>query len=306
MAKSVIIYFSQTGNTKKIAEAIHRGVQGVLGECDISALKSVSPEDLTNFDLIGLGYPTIAAEPPNLRSFVSQMSGLEGKHVFTFNTHGTLPSGPAGIVPPLRQKGLKVLGFKDWYGSVYHPCLPKPYWTDGHPDEIDLKEAEDYGREMAEISQRIYLGEKNLVPTFPNENEWQSFRNPLSVATDLLDARVMSKNQMRINSERCTECNLCATNCPVGAIDVSVSPGTVNTDKCFTCWFCWNICPEGAIKVDFEHYARVHDYWTEKIIVPMIEAAEARGDFRRLVPLEDVELGTHWSDDPTHPRFVIP
>ena len=32
---------------------------------------------------------------------------------------------------------------------------PKPYPTDGHPDTIDLKEAQSFGKEMAQLGLRI-------------------------------------------------------------------------------------------------------------------------------------------------------
>ena len=33
--KSLIVYYSQTGNTGKIARAVQRGVNAVAGSCDI-------------------------------------------------------------------------------------------------------------------------------------------------------------------------------------------------------------------------------------------------------------------------------
>ena len=56
---------------------------------------------------------------------------------------------------------------RDWYGSVFLPEMPHPYPTDGHPDEIDLKEAEDFGREMVENSRRIHNGQTELIPPEP-------------------------------------------------------------------------------------------------------------------------------------------
>ena len=173
MIKSIVIYFSQTGNTKKIAEAIQRGIIESIGECDISSLKTISVKDLIKFDLIGLGYPTWSSkEPPNVRSSIEQMDFPEGKHIFAFSTHGARPAGLiSSIVPLLRQKGLTVIGFRDWYGSVSLPHMPKPYLTDGHPDKIDLEEAEDFGGGMIELSRRIKSGENHTIPIFTDKSD---------------------------------------------------------------------------------------------------------------------------------------
>src|SRR4030042_204507 len=96
------------------------------------------------------------------------MNSLEGTPFFVFNTHAALPVNfMRESVTALREKGLVVIGFKNWYCAVYLPYVPKPYFTDGHPDEIDLNEAEDFGRELAERSQRIHNGETNLIQQLP-------------------------------------------------------------------------------------------------------------------------------------------
>ena len=53
--KSIVIYYSQTGNTKKIAQAIHAGISQTKSTCDIARLKDVNPSNLRDYDLIGLG-----------------------------------------------------------------------------------------------------------------------------------------------------------------------------------------------------------------------------------------------------------
>ena len=55
--KSLIIYYSQTGNTKKVAHAIRRGMSQLVEQCDITKVKEVKPEDVNKYDLIGLGSP---------------------------------------------------------------------------------------------------------------------------------------------------------------------------------------------------------------------------------------------------------
>jgi len=55
--KSLIIYFSLTGNTKKVAHAIHNGISRGVERCDITTLKKVDISRLVEYDLIVIGSP---------------------------------------------------------------------------------------------------------------------------------------------------------------------------------------------------------------------------------------------------------
>jgi flavodoxin len=56
--KGIIIYFSLTGSTKKIAQAIYKGMNPFLESCDLVKLKDVDTACLNNYDLIGIGSPS--------------------------------------------------------------------------------------------------------------------------------------------------------------------------------------------------------------------------------------------------------
>ena len=54
---TLIIFYSQTGNTAKIAHAIEKGIKPLVERCDLMPVKEVKPENLDLYDLIGLGTP---------------------------------------------------------------------------------------------------------------------------------------------------------------------------------------------------------------------------------------------------------
>jgi len=91
--KALVIYYSITGNTKKVAQAIHKGMcaAGRSGEkFDIAKLREVRPQDLIGYDLIGLGSPVMyRQELHNVTAFIEDgIRYAEGKHGFAFCTHG--------------------------------------------------------------------------------------------------------------------------------------------------------------------------------------------------------------------------
>ena len=94
--KSIVIYFSQTGNTEMVAGAIQAGISQVIGQCDLAEIRDTDPLRLKDYDLIGIGAPVIGGCPKNVLQFVRHMRFVGGKHAFTFCTHGTAtrPSCP--------------------------------------------------------------------------------------------------------------------------------------------------------------------------------------------------------------------
>jgi flavodoxin/formate hydrogenlyase subunit 6/NADH:ubiquinone oxidoreductase subunit I len=312
--RSLIVYYSQTGNTKKIARAIHKGMSQVLEQCDIASIKEVKPQDLNKYDLIGLGSPVWdGGETPNVRRFIENLPKQQGKHIFSFNTHGVMPEHffPT-VVRRLKGKGFTVIGMRDWYGDVFFQMAAYPYYTHGHPDEIDLKEAEDFGREMAEASQRISAGETDLIPPVPDH----VLTPQLLVLTEFYRSGHNPHGRIQYDPEKCIypKCRLCMDHCLMDYIDLSASPRVFGSNKTecdmwLGCTFCEMICPTGAIFCDWEQFQK--DFG-EKIGVilggdPLAKAAEeaiASGRLRMLVPKK--EMKPYFLVHNKHPRFKIP
>ncbi|GAF79205.1 unnamed protein product, partial [marine sediment metagenome] len=222
--KSIIIYYSQTGNTKKVARAIYKGMSQFVEQCAIVPVKEADSLDLSQYDLIGLGSPIwMGGFPPNVRIFVESIPEQKGKHIFSFNTHGVMPElyFPS-VVRKLKAKGFTVIGMRDWYGSVHFQVAPKPYFTDGHPDDIDLKEAEAFGSAMVAASRRISGGETNLIPPLPK----LELTPQLLVLLEFYQSGHNPHGRLKYNKEKCTypKCRLCVDNCLMGYIDLSADP----------------------------------------------------------------------------------
>ncbi len=57
------------------------------------------------------------------------------------------------------------------------------------------------------------------------------------------------------NHDRCTRCGICASACPVGAIEMDGYP-RFDYDTCITCWCCSESCPFDAIEVQKSLFAK--------------------------------------------------
>lgn len=297
--KCIIIYFSQTDNTKMIAQAIQAGVKEKAGHCDLVKIKDANPKNLREYDLIGLGCPVFHFKAPlNVKGFINNMRFVGGKHAFVFCTHGTQPAYffPSTI-PMMKRRGLIVIGMRDWYADCLLPSMPMPYGTSGHPDKIDLKEAEAFGREMAVNSSRISDGETGLIPPPPPKPQlnFTGFVKQLARSGIInRDIEHGGKN-IKYHKEKCIypECHLCMDNCPMDGIDLTVEPPVI-AKPCNFCRFCTRICPTGAIECEAYDtaIAPIAAKVQKEVMLPLLEKAEAEGSFRRLVPIEKVGLDT--------------
>lgn len=110
--KSLIVYYSYTGNTRKIAERL-KDILSRKGEAEIYQLKPIDESnnffvqairafagkraqlpdlkfDLSSYDLICLGTPVWAFAPtPAINTFLDKCKNLDGKDAICFTTYGS-------------------------------------------------------------------------------------------------------------------------------------------------------------------------------------------------------------------------
>lgn len=284
--KTLIIYFSQTGHTKKVAETIQDGITNSGNSCDLQLMSEVCAGALKDYDLIGFGCPVFYfQEPLNVREFLQDLPDLTGSKWFLFCTHGSIIGNTfPSLHKLLSGKRATITGFHDTYADATLPFYPHPTLTSGHPDEIDLEAAREFGRQIVKTSREIMDGRVDLIPEpeavpeewtknaamFTRENMAKIFP-PLSVNTDL-----------------CSECGECEAACPVGGIDISASPLKIQ-QPCVYCWHCLNICPECAIEADLEKQIKLAPKLYERYRYWLDKAAE-KGEFRWLVDPDSMDF----------------
>ncbi len=156
MPTMLISYFSKSGHTKKMAEAIAKGAKE--SGCDVllkDTLKTTA-DDLKNAGAVVIGSPTyygtMAAEVKKLLDdSVANHGKLAGKVGGAFASSGLIGGGNETTILSILQglliHGMIVLGNSDigHYGPV----------AIGAPDERAIKECIKYGKRLAALMTRL-------------------------------------------------------------------------------------------------------------------------------------------------------
>jgi ferredoxin/flavodoxin len=226
--RGIVVYYSATGNTAQIARAVYRGMKSVIS-CDVVPITKMDPKKMGNYDVMAIGSPNwYMREVAVLRTFTHDMPLMRDKHCVIFGTHGGSPVGQFwSMSQNVIKKGMTIIGWSDWYGPDFlspHHEIPHMAW--GHPDNIDLAEAEAFGKLMAEYSIRIYAGETDLIPEIPTPDMGQNnLWSPLASSSGLLTFASPPPNSIpQFDLAKCVypRCTQCIENCPAHAIDFSV------------------------------------------------------------------------------------
>ncbi|MFH0771490.1 MAG: DUF362 domain-containing protein [Candidatus Omnitrophota bacterium] len=57
------------------------------------------------------------------------------------------------------------------------------------------------------------------------------------------------KFRPKINDAICKKCQLCATSCPAGCVQISDKGSSIDYKKCVSCFCCFEVCPYNAISI---------------------------------------------------------
>lgn len=156
MAKALVVYYSRTGNTEKMAQCIADAVASEGTEVECKSVADATVEDLLAADGIVMGSPTyygtMAAELKKLIDDSVEYHGqLEGKVGAAFSSSGVLGGGNEttvnDILGALLIHGMIVQGDPQGchYGAV----------AIGSPDEEGLQRCQRMGRRFARLLQKI-------------------------------------------------------------------------------------------------------------------------------------------------------
>lgn len=243
-----LVVFSQTGNTRKVAETMAEEFEENGHTARIIPLEKATDRDITSCDLLGTGSPCFASQAPTpIKRFLRGLPYLDGRPVFVFATSG---GGPGKVLYDqtriLHEKGADVLGGFLSRGEIFYPlpCILGRF--PGRPDEQDLSRARSFTSSLAE---HVSAGRKGPLPESRPDALKQGW-GFYDVTGMLLPDAILrhSLPTPKLNRMACDQCKRCAKECPMG--NITLKPYPELGKDCIRCLRCMNCCPRKAINAD--------------------------------------------------------
>ena len=156
MARVLILFYTRSGNTEKMARLVEEGVKAVGAEAAVKPVTEATLDELTASDGIIIGSPTYYGLPAaEIIKFIDESvklhGRLEGKVGGAFSSSANIGGGNETVIMSILQAmlvhGMVVQGIPkgDHYGPV----------SIGAPDERASKQCRLLGERVAKLANKL-------------------------------------------------------------------------------------------------------------------------------------------------------
>jgi ferredoxin/flavodoxin len=246
--KTLVLWYSQTGQTRRYAKLIGCSLKAKGMDIDIRDIQEFDKKLLPDYDFIIIGTPVFYYDSPaNVVDWLETIPSIKGTPVAAFVSFG----GPIGnehnaschILKLLADKGGVPVG-RDAFRNI--ATYPTPTWN--NPKQISgqhLPNAATFDqvrRFTAGTQDRIARGETISI------GYELALREAMSMLPLVwLNKKAISKHT--VDAGKCIGCETCVKKCPTKAINPFKQ--TVDKDKCLACFGCLNNCPADAVVMEY-------------------------------------------------------
>ncbi len=241
-----LVYFSQTGNTRKVAGAMADAFGDLGHSVRTVSLKKATPEDAINSDLFGVGCPCFTGQAPTpIKDFLRALPQMNSRRAFVFATSGGAPGKVLyDLTRLLRHKGADVVGGILIRGECFHPspCFIGRY--PGRPNADDLDRAQRFAIATAEHVASDIPGPVSESRPDALKQGWGLYDFEGMFVLDPLIRLVLPKPKLDLS--KCDKCKWCAYECPVD--NVNMNPYPTLGGSCIRCYRCLTGCPQKAFR----------------------------------------------------------
>jgi len=232
------LFFSPTGTSRKIVDAIAASIPGVKrSSLDLTyqGIENIKP--FQGDELVVIGVPVYAGRVAPLAA--QRLQGIQGRKtpVVVVVLYGNREYEDALV--ELRDiaiaASLHPVGAAAFIGEHSFSNQQMPT-AQGRPDHADLASAASFGRYIFHKIDKVQDLNNLSHLQVPGNTPYKESMGPIPVTP-------------KVDQAVCTLCGLCVSSCPSGAIVIDEDLA-MDVSKCIFCCACIKTCPEEAVFID--------------------------------------------------------
>ncbi len=245
MKRTVVLYHSGVGNTKKVAEKIHRIVSKAFDSELYSVEKLPKTLDFNSYDGLIIGFPVIHTHPTKtILNFINSIERLSAaKPAYIFTTCGLYSANTLRIFAKrcVAKNIIPVLNKVFWGcpatdGTLLAPFIKRFFAFPKNLDTNILLDANAFIEliNSGHFSLKMPRFKIYSILTFPNKIAGQLITFPI-----------------HLHSEKCCKCGKCSMNCPTQAFRTDENGYPLfQSQNCEKCYRCIHHCPNLALSLN--------------------------------------------------------
>lgn len=243
-----LCYFSPTGTSRRVAEAVGRGLKAKQTiVCD--ATHDAAAFEAAQSDIAVFAVPVYGghAAPEALKRLGAVRGAGTPAVVIVLYGNRAYDAAARELAAFVTERGFVPVAAAAFVGEHSYSTARWPI-ASGRPDDTDCAEAEAFGREVAaKVAEGIRGVDVQRLPSVRSgvRATWRFIRFVVGYRC----RRNEHPAAVETAAERCTHCGRCAALCPMGAIAAGSEERT-DAARCIRCCACVKGCPTGARSYD--------------------------------------------------------
>lgn len=238
-----LAFFSPTGTTKKILQAIAQGY-GARKIKTLDLTIAGTDDEISceiNDELIVFGVPVY--EGRAAKTALDRLRHFKGHDtpavIVVMYGNRDFEDALLELTDFAKELGFLPIACGAFIGEHSFAREDRPM-ANGRPDESDLRAAKEFGLKIHTKARKIaHINGADLMVTPPGNKKYIEH-----------DRRNMEDKAASTLEEKCTLCGECKDVCPVGAITIENDKTKTDNLACILCNACVKNCPTGARVVD--------------------------------------------------------